>query len=211
MRSFYCLSFFFILNTFFQAQASESAHAREEKLQNLQNLQLYPTQQGFVCDDKRLPGNLWSEESINSQLEELSLATDGFLYFKIDQNSKSSKLADTKGKKYLYVLDIEKNIFICPETLKHSDLVYASSMQGWPICAGHIKIKQGKVVYLDNFSTHYRPNIASFDFFIDLIQSYKQDPLMINVMKNKSKLVTRFDWPAPSLRRAKLRKILANK
>ena len=59
---------------------------------------------------------------------------------------------------YLYVMDEDGNFYIGQPT-RHSCF-----LAGMPVASGgHIRIKNGKITYLDNESGHYRPTVEMFN------------------------------------------------
>lgn len=67
--------------------------------------------------------------------------------------------ADTNNEKYYFILDASKNLYIAPPLIDNERWITHSSLlhDSWPILAGHIIIKDGKVSYIDEESGHFKP------------------------------------------------------
>ena len=181
-------------------QASDTQQSKK-----LSSLQLYPTAHGFAIMDNQVDLAAFSQK-VNDALEFSVLTRKNDLLYE-----QEDKLADTKENKLTYVVDQQQNIYVCKNNCEDFQLVIASQMLGWPICAGKIKISSGLVSYLDNDSIVFKPQDRHFQFVVSLLENYSQDPLLLNQVSKGKEKIKRLIKASPSQRRIKLNKILLEK
>lgn len=81
----------------------------------------------------------------------------------------NGKKIDTNDERYYFILDTSKNLYLAPPYINGEKWITHSSLlhDNWPILAGHIVVKAGKVCYLDEESGHFKPR-RCLHFFTDI-------------------------------------------